>query len=65
VAPDRRGNAVGPQLSANVIDQTGRARQAADTVYHSNSVIDCRRLPAIRIRPALPNRGNLRASRCS
>ena len=42
VAPDGRRNAFGPQVGANVVDQAGRARQAADTVHHPNSVIDCR-----------------------
>ena len=37
VAPDCRGNAFGPQVGANIIDQAGRARQATDTVHHSNS----------------------------
>ena len=61
VAPDGGGNAFGPQVGANVVDQAGRARQAADTVHHPNSVIDCRCLATIGIRPALPRRGNLRA----
>ena len=42
VAPDGRRNSLGPQVGANVIDQAGRARQAADTVHHPNSVIDGR-----------------------
>ena len=47
VAPDGRGNAFGPQVGANVVDQAGRARQAADTVHDPNSVIDCRRVTTI------------------
>ena len=49
VAPDGRGNALGPQVGANVVDQAGRARQAADTVHDPNSVIDCRRVRTIRV----------------
>src|SRR6185437_17035029 len=59
VAPDGRGYAFGSQVSAKVVDQARRARQAADTVHHSNSVVDGRPLGAIGIRPALPKRGNL------
>ncbi len=62
VAPDCCENAFGPQVSANVVDQAGRARQAADTVHQPNSVIDCRRLTTIRARPALLKRRNLSAS---
>ena len=47
--PDGRGNAFGPQVGADVVDQAGGARQAAHTVHHPNSVIDCRRLMAIGI----------------
>ena len=66
VAPDGRGNAFGPQVGANVVDQAGQARQATDPVHHLNSVIDCRRRPATTwIRPALPNRRNLCAGRRS
>ena len=39
-APDGGGNAFGPQLRANIVDQAGRSGQAADTVYHPNSVIE-------------------------
>ena len=53
VAPDGRGNAFGPQVGANVVDQAGGARQATDTVHHPNSVIDCRCLAAIRISTGL------------
>ena len=35
VAPDGSGNAFGPQVGANVVDQAGRARQATDTVHHA------------------------------
>ena len=62
VAPDSRRNSLGPQVGTNIIDQAGRARQAAHTVHHSNSVIDGRCVSTIWIRPALPQRGNLRAS---
>jgi hypothetical protein len=65
MASDGGGNAVGLQLGANVVDQAWRARQAADTMHHRNSVIDCRRLPAIRIRPALPKQRHARAGRGS
>ena len=47
VAPDGRGNAFGPQVGANIINQAGRARQAADTVHDPNRVIDCRGLGAM------------------
>ena len=59
VAPDGRGNAFGPQLGTNVVDQAGRARQATDTVHDPNSVIDCRCLATIGIPPAPPKRENL------
>jgi hypothetical protein len=48
VAPDGRRNSLGPQVGTNIIDQAGRARQAAHTVHHANSVIDCRRVRTIR-----------------
>ena len=41
VAPDGGGNAFGPQVGANIVDQASRATQATDTVYDPNSVIDC------------------------
>ena len=57
VAPDGGGNAFGPQVSANVVDQVGRARQAADTVHHPNGVIDCRRLATIEVRAGVGRGG--------
>ena len=42
VAPDGRGNAFGPQVGANVVDQTGRSRLATDTVHYPDRVIDGR-----------------------
>jgi hypothetical protein len=49
VAPDGGGNTFGPQVSANVVNQAGRARQATDTVHHPDRVIDCRRSSMIGI----------------
>jgi hypothetical protein len=40
VAPDGGRNAFSPQLGADVVDQAGRAAQAADTMDHPNSVIE-------------------------
>jgi hypothetical protein len=40
VAPDGGGDAFGPQLRANIVDQASRSGQAADTVDHPNSVIE-------------------------
>ena len=40
MAPDGGGNAVGLQLSTNVVDQVGGARQAADGVHQANGVIE-------------------------
>jgi hypothetical protein len=37
VASNGGGNAFGPQLGANVINQAGRAREAADAVHQSNA----------------------------
>ena len=61
VAPDGRGNAFGPQVGANVVDQASRARQAAHTMHDPDRVIDCGRLTTIGVWPALLRRGNLRA----
>ena len=65
VPPDGRRNSLGPQVGANIIDQAGRARQAADTVHDPNSVIDCRRVNTNRVWPVLPRRRNLCAGRGS